>query len=119
MINLDEIWEGIKLPPLIKMFGFDTPEEATDYLKENIILKLNEDTLILDVEGETELTISQAIDLIDRYCKYQNIKIHLEFESKECLPEDKSLEVYLECWGLQSDCDCYADVLTISFNSSK
>lgn len=107
-MNLNEIYENIKTIPRTKTLWFDTPKEAIKYLKENIIYKVNLNVVAIRDESDSEITTSQALDVIDEYLISKD-KLYFALEDGIT-----TIEIYLEHWELCSDSDTYADVLTIT-----
>ena len=108
MLSLYDIWDAIEPSPQIKIFWFETPEEAIKHLGD-IIHALNNNIQIKN-EGE-EVNKEETLRTLDEYCFFQAEEIHLEL-----IEGINYIEISLKCWGLQSDCDSYTDVLMFSLN---
>ena len=108
MTNLNEIWENIKTVQRTKTLWFDTPEEASRYIRD--IINQIDNNLWIANESNDEIGKDEVFRLLEDYCKYQN-SFYITLEKD--VGKDY-LEIYLEHWGLYSDSDTYADVLTFS-----
>lgn len=113
MLNLNEVWKNIKPSPQTKILWFDTPEEAGKYLRD--IVKIMNDNIQIMNDDDEEINKDEASRILDEYCFFQADKAHLELVERI----NNHITISLECWGLQNDCDCYADVLTFSFDSAE
>ena len=108
MLSLYDTWDVIKPFPQTKMLWFETPEEAIKYLGD-IVHALNNNIQIED-EGE-EINKEEALRALDEYCFFQADKVQLEL-----IEGTDKITISLECWGLQSDCNSYTDVMIFSLN---
>ena len=108
MTDLNEIWKSVDVGTNIKTLWFDTPEEATDYLK-RLLNNISTDMLIAN-EDDEEIDKDELLYLFDEYCLSQ--EDILSFRLVEDLND--YLVITIECWDSHSDYDFCADVVTIS-----
>lgn len=110
MLSLYDIWDVIEPSPQIKIFWFETPEEAIKYLG-NIIHTLSNNVQIIDNFNDKEINIDDALRILDEYCFFQADKVQLEL-----IEGTDKITISLECWVLQSDYNSYTDVMIFSLN---
>ena len=108
MKNLNDIWENVNVGTNIKTLWFENSEEATDYL-ESLLKDLSSDVPIAN-EDDEEIDMNELLKLFDDYRKSQENTLY--FRLVEGIND--YISITLECWNLQSDCDCCMDVLTFS-----
>ena len=108
MRTLEDIWKNVNVGTDIKTLWFENPEEATDYL-ESLVKDLSSDVPIAN-EDDEEIDMNELLKLFDDYRKSQENTLY--FRLVEGIND--YISITLECWNLQSDCDCCMDVLTFS-----
>ncbi|MCK4259650.1 MAG: hypothetical protein KAX49_11770 [Halanaerobiales bacterium] len=112
MKGIKDIWNNIKDNSNTKIRYFDYPEDAIEFITKWILKDIDTNIKILDSCDE-EISLQKMIIILNKYKNsLEPIPLHFSFEI-----DNEKVNMYLENWGLTSDCDTYMDILTLSMDT--